>query len=190
MPGISPGSSGDSHPASLAPTPGKRPGHEPPPAEARDAPRIVPGFGCSSGLHRRLLFLPVGKRKRHVHTNRDKVPQTDTHTCTLLYLESFKTEQTFPRAGKERTPTCFSTKYSKSAPSPALPTDLLCVSVSLFQQVFTLFQPHLVFLTIASPTPPYSVQSLHSRPEVMLSLSLSLSLTHCMPFLWLQTVVT
>ncbi|TNN67419.1 hypothetical protein EYF80_022364 [Liparis tanakae] len=51
-PGISPGSS----PGLLASSPSEAPRHEPPPAEARDAPRIVPGMGGSSG-HLRHTFL-------------------------------------------------------------------------------------------------------------------------------------
>lgn len=65
----------------LTPPPWRGPGHERPPSETRDAPRIVPSFGCSSGLHRRLLFMPVGDRKRHVHTNKPECPKPDTYTC-------------------------------------------------------------------------------------------------------------
>lgn len=102
--------------------PWRGPGHEPPPAEARDAPRIVPGFGCSSGLHRRLLFLPVGKRKRHVHTNKDKLTETDTHVHTYM-LGIIQRDL--------HTPTRFFI-LSISITSLTLPTDLSVCSLSLW----------------------------------------------------------
>lgn len=63
----------------LTPPPWRGPGHERPPSEARDAPRIVPGFGCSSGLHRRLLFMPVGVQKKACSHKQAQVSK-DWHT--------------------------------------------------------------------------------------------------------------
>ncbi|XP_074533979.1 uncharacterized protein LOC141796649 [Halichoeres trimaculatus] len=56
--------------------PWRGPGHEPRPAEARDAPLIVLGFGCSSGLHRRLIVAVSGGEEKE--TRRDELHRPDT----------------------------------------------------------------------------------------------------------------